>query len=97
MQMTGNTILIAGGGSGIGRGLAEAFHDLGNHVIITGRRQATLESVTAANPGMQMDRLDIDDADAIRTFALEAAAAFPTARRPTPRAHDASPNATPVS
>ncbi len=78
MKLTGNTILITGGGSGIGRGLAEAFHALGNQVIIAGRRRQVLEETTAANPGMQSAVLDIESAEAIRAFAAKMAEEYPS-------------------
>ena len=77
MKTSGNTILITGGGSGIGRGLAEAFHRLGNKVIIAGRRQAALDEVTRANPGMASLALDIENAGAIRDFAARLVAQHP--------------------
>jgi uncharacterized oxidoreductase len=77
MKTTGNTILITGGGSGIGRGLAEAFHKLGNHVIIAGRRKQVLDDTTAANPGMSSALLDIENADSIRTFAAKLTTDYP--------------------
>ncbi len=77
MQMTGNTLLITGGGSGIGRALAEAFHKLGNQVIIAGRRQSLLDETTAANPGMKSAVLDIENARAIVNFAAQLTRDFP--------------------
>jgi uncharacterized oxidoreductase len=78
MKTTGNTILITGGGSGIGRGLAEAFHKLGNQVIIAGRRKQVLDDTTAANPGMHSVVLNIEDAANIREVAANLAADYPT-------------------
>jgi uncharacterized oxidoreductase len=78
MNPSGNTILITGGGSGIGRGLAESLHALGNQVIISGRRQHALDAATAANPGMKSLRLDIENPAAIREFAAEVVAEFPS-------------------
>ena len=73
MNMTGNTILITGGGSGIGQGLAEAFHAAGNRVIVAGRRPGPLAEVVAANPGMTSVVLDVADPAAIRAFAEQIA------------------------
>ncbi len=78
MKTTGNTILITGGGSGIGRALAEAFHALGNQVIISGRTVKTLDETTSANPGMKSLTVDMTDAASIRSFAAKLETEYPS-------------------
>lgn len=78
MNPSGNTILITGGGSGIGRGLAESLHKLGNTVIISGRRQSALDQTTAANPGMQSLVLDVAEPGNIRSFAADIVEKYPS-------------------
>jgi len=78
MQMSSNTIFITGGGSGIGRALAEAFHRLGNKVIISGRRAERLQSTINANPGMVAIELDVTDPEGIKRVAADLIAKHPT-------------------
>lgn len=77
MKLTGNTIFITGGGSGIGRALAEALHHLGNKVIISGRRKERLEEVLSANPGMSAVELDIQDLSSIEATSKQLIQDFP--------------------
>ena len=77
MNLTGNTIFITGGGSGIGRALAEELHKRGNKVIISGRRKSHLDSVSKANPGIEAIELDIADPDSINAVAKRLIAKYP--------------------
>jgi uncharacterized oxidoreductase len=77
MKTTGNTILVTGGTSGIGRALAEAFHDHGNRVIVAGRRQVLLDEITAGRPGMIGVMLDLDDPRDVPRFGNDIRERFP--------------------
>src|SRR6267142_3662129 len=77
MRLTGNTIFITGGGSGIGRGLAEALHKLGNQVIISGRRKGHLDQTTKANPGMKSVELNVEDPASIAAVTNTLIADYP--------------------
>lgn len=77
MKTSGNTILITGGGTGIGEALAHRFHDLGNTVIVAGRRRETLQKAIGDRPRMHALVLDMDDAHSVAAFAERAVADFP--------------------
>lgn len=69
MKTSGNTILITGGGSGIGRELARQWHDRGNTVIVAGRTPATLEQTASGYENIHTMTLDVSDAQDITRFA----------------------------
>lgn len=71
MKMSKNTILITGGGSGIGRGLAEMFHSKGNKVIIAGRNKARLDEVAKTNEGMETIELDVTNSRSIDALVAQ--------------------------
>ena len=78
MNIDNNSILITGGTSGIGRALAERLHARGNQVVIAGRRQALLDEVTAANPGVHGIAVDLRHPSEIDRFAADVRTRFPT-------------------
>lgn len=78
MQLTGRTILITGGSAGIGLAFALKFLELGNEVIVTGRRQAVLDAVKSRHPKIHTIQSDIADPKQIATLAARLKADFPT-------------------
>lgn len=77
MKISGNTILVTGGGSGIGRALAQRWHDLGNYVIVAGRRQDALDETIAGRANMAAMTLDVESVEAVENFAAKLIAAHP--------------------
>ena len=77
MKSSGNTILITGGGSGIGAALARRFHDAGNVVIIAGRRQVALDAAAEGRPNIHTMALDVESAEGVADFAARVLASFP--------------------
>lgn len=77
MKSTGNTILITGGGSGIGQALAHRWHDAGNHVIITGRRQQVLAAAIAGRERMTAYVLDVTAANDVAAFVRQVTTEHP--------------------
>jgi uncharacterized oxidoreductase len=69
MRLTGNTVLVTGGGTGIGRAIAVALHRRDNRVVITGRRIGALQAVAEGHPGIEWHPLDVADPESVQRFA----------------------------
>jgi uncharacterized oxidoreductase len=77
MKLTGRTILITGSSAGIGLAFALKFLELGNEVIVTGRRQAALDEVKAKHPRLHIIQSDAADTAQIAALAARVKVEFP--------------------
>src|SRR6059058_3614783 len=77
MKLTGRTILITGGSAGIGLAFALKFAELGNEVIVTGRRRAVLDEMKATHPKLHTIQSDAADLAQISALAARLKADFP--------------------
>ena len=61
MKLKGNTIVITGGTSGIGKELVERFLTLGNRVVTCGRRKDRLDQLRARHPDLSVFTCDVTE------------------------------------
>jgi uncharacterized oxidoreductase len=69
MIQSNQTVLITGGGSGIGLALAKKFLENNNTVIITGRNLSKLKKVKQENPKIHTYQSDVTDDTAVKMLA----------------------------
>jgi len=69
LDFTGKTVLVTGGSTGIGNGIARAFRDHGAKLIITASRERAAYDTDM--DGMDYHQVDIADDDAMRAFAAQ--------------------------
>jgi uncharacterized oxidoreductase len=78
MKLSGNTILITGGTSGIGLELAAQLLKLDNTVLVTGRDVNKLEQVQRSLPGIHTFQSDLTNTTSIRSLFDSAIERFPS-------------------
>ena len=71
MNLSNNTILITGGGSGIGFALAKKFIQLNNRVIICGRNLEKLKTAKQKYPSIEIIQCDVSDDHSVETLVQE--------------------------
>ena len=69
MKLKGRTILITGGSAGIGLAFALKFIELGNEVIVTGRRQDVLDKINTKHAKIHTIQSDVADPAQIAALA----------------------------
>ena len=77
MKLSGRTVLVTGGSSGIGLGIAEVFHKQGSRVIVCGRDRSRLSAVEEKFPGITALPCDVGDGKQRKDLAEEVMRRFP--------------------
>ncbi|WP_419211500.1 SDR family NAD(P)-dependent oxidoreductase [Maribacter sp. X9] len=77
MKRNGNTILITGGGTGIGLAMADIFLNKGNEVIICGRTKATLNNAQEKFPLLHTIVADVSSKEGRQVLRTEMTNHFP--------------------
>jgi uncharacterized oxidoreductase len=77
MKLSGNTVLITGGATGIGLAMAEAFLQAGNEVMVCGRREGRLREAQERHPELHVMVCDVAKIEDCQALAERVGARFP--------------------